>query len=140
MLKDNTDNLKKLGSKETKYQYENPSSDMLEIFENQFPHRKYNIEFIFKEFTSLCPKTKQPDFATIKINYVPFKKCIETKSLKMYFLAFRNQGAFMETITNQILNDLIKIAAPRKMRIEAKFKTRGGIVINVTASYSNETI
>lgn len=137
MKQDITKNLTKLGSKETKYEYENPSADILEVFANQFPNRDYVTEFIFNEFTSLCPKTGQPDFATISVRYVADKHCIETKSLKLYFLAYRNKGAFMETITNQILNDCIKACCPRAMEVVANFNARGGTLINVIAKYGN---
>lgn len=135
MKKDNTKNLTKLGSKETKYEYNIPNSKLLEVFENKFPKRIYSVDFIFNEFTSLCPKTGQPDFATITITYEPDKKCIETKSLKLYFLSYRQHGAFMETIVNSILEDCVKISSPRYMLVVGKFNTRGGIVIEVTAKY-----
>jgi 7-cyano-7-deazaguanine reductase len=135
MKQDNITNLTKLGDHKTKYQYENPSVDLLEIFENQFPEREYITEFIFTEFSSLCPKTGQPDFATITVKYIPGHYCIETKSLKIYFLAYRNQGAFMESITNQILEDCVSVCAPRWMEVTANFNARGGTFINVIASY-----
>jgi len=135
MKKDNVKNLINLGSKKTVYQYNNPGSHLLEVFDNQFPHRKYRTEFVFNEFTSLCPKTHQPDFATISLEYCPKDKCIETKSLKIYYLAFRNEGAFMETITNQILEDCVKVCDPHWMRVTANFNARGGTLINVIASY-----
>ena len=137
MKKDNTTNLTKLGSKETKYQYDSADKNLLEIFENQYPHRNYVTEFVFNEFSSLCPKTGQPDFATITVRYIPKGYCIETKSLKLYFLSFRQHGAFMETITNQILEDCVEACNPRKMTVTANFNARGGTLINVIAEYDD---
>lgn len=136
MKQDNTKTLTKLGSKETIYQYNEPNKELLETFENQYPNRKYTTQFIFNEFTSLCPKTGQPDFATITVEYIPNKLCIETKSLKVYFLAYRNQGAFMETITNQILEDCAAVCQPHQMKITSNFNARGGTLINVIAEYN----
>lgn len=135
MKKDNTNTLTQLGSQNTKYVYDSPSKEMLETFENKFPHRDYITEFIFKEFSSLCPKTGQPDFAEITVHYIPDTLCIETKSLKLYFLAYRQHGAFMETITNQILEDCVAVAKPRYMKITSHFNARGGTLINVEAEY-----
>jgi len=136
MKNDKTDQLKNLGSAETKYNYQNPNMSTLEVFPNQFSHRDYVTEFIFLEFTSLCPKTSQPDFAKITLQYIPDKMCIETKSLKLYFLQFRQHGAFMETITNTILEDCAEVCAPRWMKVVADFNARGGTLINVTAEHS----
>lgn len=133
--KDNTEGLTKLGSAETKYQYDNPNVSMLETFANQYPKRKYLTEFVFNEFTSLCPKTGQPDFAEIAINYIADKKCIETKSLKLYFMAYRNEGMFMETIVNKILEDCVAAVKPVSMLVTGKFNARGGTQINVVADY-----
>lgn len=133
--KDKPEELKELGSAETEYTYDEPDPDLLETFQNQFPHRDYKTEFIFKEFTSLCPKTGQPDFAEIKVEYIPDKLCIETKSLKMYFLSYRQHGSFMETITNNMLEHFVAECLPRWMRITAEFNTRGGTDINVVAEY-----
>lgn len=135
---DNTNHLKNLGSAETKYEYLNPNYSILEVFENQYPIRDYNVVYEFDEFTSLCPKTGQPDFATIKVSYIPDRFCIETKSLKLYFLAYRQYGSFMETIVNKILEDCIFICRPRKMEISGFFNARGGTKIKVTASYTKE--
>jgi 7-cyano-7-deazaguanine reductase len=135
MKQDNTKTLTKLGSKETIYQYDEPNKELLETFENQYPNRKYTTQFIFNEFTSLCPKTGQPDFAIVTVEYIPNKLCIETKSLKVYFLAYRNKGAFMETITNQILEDCIAVCQPHQMKITSNFNARGGTLINVIAEY-----
>lgn len=135
MKKDDTTSLKNLGSAKTKYNYSNPTPAILETFPNQYPNRDYKTEFVFTEFTSLCPKTGQPDFATIKVEYIPDKLCIETKSLKLYFLAFRQHGVFIETLTNQILEDCVSVCKPRWMKVTGNFNARGGILINITAEY-----
>ena len=134
-MKDKVEHLQQLGSKRTDYKYDAPSMEILETFPNRYPKRDYNIQFVFPEFTSLCPKTGQPDFATIEINYVPKGLCIESKSLKMYFFAYRTYGSFMETITNKILEDLVAVCSPKWMSVQGKFNARGGTVINVTAKY-----
>lgn len=133
MMKDDVSQLTQLGTSGTKHQYSSPSADLLETFPNQYPKRDYTTEFVFTEFTSVCPKTGQPDFATIKIEYVSREKCIETKSLKTYFLAYRNEPTFMETLTNRILEDCVKVAQPKWMRVTAQFNSRGGTFINVIA-------
>ena len=138
MKKDKTNELKSLGSSGTKYQYDTPSKDILETFENQFPDRKYYVEYKFNEFTSLCPKTGQPDFATIKVEYTPNKLCIETKSLKEYFLSYRQHGSFMETIINQILEDCVNVCDPQWIQITGEFNPRGGTFITVKAEYFQE--
>ena len=137
-MKDNTKTLTLLGNKKTEYKFEDPNADMLEIFENKYPHRDYVVSYTTKEFTSLCPVTGQPDFAEIKIEYIPDKYCIETKSLKLYLFAYRNYGSFMETITNKILEDCVKACNPRKMTVYGNFNARGGITINVVATYERE--
>jgi len=138
-MKTEGQNLKQLGSNKTNYCFEYPNSTILETFDNRRPERDYNIEFIFNEFTSLCPKTGQPDFATIKVNYTPDKYCIESKSFKLYMFSYRQNGAFMETITNQILDDMVKICQPRLMKVEGIFNARGGTFINVTATYKSDS-
>jgi len=135
MTKDDTSGLKHLGSGRTSYAFEEPSAAILEAFPNQYPDRDYQIRFEHPEFTSLCPKTGQPDFATIEISYIPDRLCIETKSLKLYFTAFRNHGSFMETITNKILDDLVAVCKPRQMQVVALFNPRGGTSLTVTAEY-----
>jgi 7-cyano-7-deazaguanine reductase len=110
--------------------------NLLETFENQFPDRDYNIEIVSPEFTSVCPRTGQPDFGTITINYTPDKLCVELKSLKFYLQSFRNQGIFYEHVTNTILDDLVAATKPRAMTIEADFNARGGMTETVTAKYS----
>jgi 7-cyano-7-deazaguanine reductase len=107
----------------------------LETFENQYPGREYTIRIVCPEFTSVCPKTGQPDFGTITITYVPNVRCVELKSLKLYLQMFRDQGIFYEHVTNFILDDLVRLLAPRQMRIEAAFTPRGGISTTVTASH-----
>jgi 7-cyano-7-deazaguanine reductase len=110
--------------------------EILEVFDNSYPGRDYTIEIVNPEFTSVCPKTGLPDFGTITITYVPDLSCIELKSLKYYFLEFRNAGIFYENITNRILDDLVSACMPRKMTVKADWNARGGITETVTASYS----
>ncbi len=107
--------------------------DLLETFENQFPQRDYEIEIVCPEFTSVCPKTGQPDFATLTFTYTPDQVCVELKSLKMYLQCYRNDGIFYEHITNTILDDLVELVKPRQMKLVAAFTARGGITTNVTA-------
>jgi 7-cyano-7-deazaguanine reductase len=109
-----------------------PSKD-LETFENPQLERDYTIRIRVPEFTCLCPKTGQPDFATLLFEYVPDKLCVELKSLKLYIWAFREQGAFHEAITNAILDDLVQLIEPRFMRLTADFNVRGGIYTTVVA-------
>ena len=108
----------------------------LETFENQFPDRDYQIEIVAPEFTSVCPRTGQPDFGTLTIDYIPNKKCVELESLKLYLHSFRNQGIFYEHVTNTILDDLVAILEPRWMKVVAAFNARGGITETVTAKYT----
>jgi 7-cyano-7-deazaguanine reductase len=112
-----------------------PVRDLLETFENQYPGRDYVIEIVCPEFTSVCPKTGQPDFGTLTFNYVPAEKCVELKSLKLYLQQFRNQGIFYENATNRILDDLVATLNPRRMTLTAAFHARGGITTTVTAKY-----
>ena len=102
-------------------------SKKLEVFPNPYPKRDYEIRFECPEFTCLCPKTGQPDFAVLRIVYVPDKLCVELKSLKLYLWSYRNEGAFHEAVTNKILDDLVKACRPRRMEIEGDFYVRGGI-------------
>ena len=108
---------------------------ILETFANPRPQRDYEIRFVFPEFTSMCPVTGQPDFATITITYVASKLCVEMKSLKLYFLAFRNKGIFYEAVTNQILDDLVATLKPRRMTVIGDFAVRGGTAGMITATY-----
>jgi len=107
----------------------------LEWFDNPKPGRDYEIRFECPEFTCLCPRTGQPDFATIRIRYVPAARCVELKSLKLYLWSFRDEGTFHETVTNRILDDLVALLAPRRMSVEADFFVRGGIHTVVEASH-----
>ncbi len=110
-------------------------SKKLEVFPNPKPGRDYEIRFECPEFTCVCPRTGQPDFATMRIGYVPDKLCVELKSLKLYLWSYRNEGAFHEAVTNKILDDLVKATRPRFMEIEGDFYVRGGIHTVVKASY-----
>lgn len=107
----------------------------LETFPNNYPKRDYEVMHVNPEFTSVCPKTGLPDFATITIRYIPDKICIELKSLKYYFLEFRNKGIFFESLINEILDDLVTACKPRKMEVTGEFNTRGGIHSIVRAEY-----
>jgi len=111
---------------------------ILETFPNQYPNRDYTIEIVCPEFTSVCPKTGQPDFGTLTITYTPGAKCVELKSLKLYLQQFRNEGIYYETATNRILDDLVVAVQPRRMKLVAAFTTRGGITTSVTAEFTAE--
>jgi 7-cyano-7-deazaguanine reductase len=111
---------------------------MLETFENLFPHRDYWIEIVCPEFTSVCPKTGQPDFGTLTFQYVPDELCVELKSLKLYLQQFRNQGIFYEEVTNRILDDLVNTLRPRQMRLTASFTPRGGISTTIVVEMEDE--
>jgi 7-cyano-7-deazaguanine reductase len=113
----------------------NSSSCYLETFDNPQLNRDYTIRIDIPEFTCLCPKTGQPDFATIHLDYVPNQCCVELKALKLYIASFRNQGVFHEAVTNQILQDLVNITQPRFMRIRAVFNVRGGIYTTVIVEH-----
>ncbi|MBM3714028.1 MAG: NADPH-dependent 7-cyano-7-deazaguanine reductase QueF [Actinobacteria bacterium] len=108
-------------------------TSLLETFLNPNPERDYTIIHTAPEFTSVCPVTGQPDFATIILEYVPDKICVELKSYKFYLQSFRNEGIYFEAVTNKILNDLVKICKPRYMKITARFNTRGGISSEIIA-------
>ena len=110
----------------------------LELFPNPQPERDYTIRISIPEFTCLCPKTGQPDFATLLLEYIPDQQCVELKSLKMYVWSFRNEGAFHEAVTNEILDDLVNATAPRFMRVTAIFNVRGGIGTTVIAEHRAE--
>ncbi len=113
-------------------------SETLETFPNPTPERDYTIHFSIPEFTCLCPKTGQPDFATLEIDYIPDALCVELKSLKLYIWSYRDKGAFHEAVTNRILADLSSATAPRFMRITAKFNVRGGIYTTIVAEHKKE--
>ena len=123
-----------LGNQNTKYEYDyNPK--ILERFENKHPDNDYFVKFNCPEFTSLCPITSQPDFATIYISYVPDIKMVESKSLKLYLFSFRNHGDFHEDVVNIIMKDLIKLMEPRYIEVWGKFLPRGGISIDPYTNY-----
>jgi len=108
---------------------------LLEIFDNPYPGRDYSIVHTAEEFTSLCPVTGHPDFGKIIISYIPDKKCVELKSLKYYLQSYRNEGIFFESLTNKILDDLVKVLKPRNMIVTGEFKNRGGIRLTIKAEY-----
>ncbi|MFO7524138.1 MAG: preQ(1) synthase [Ignavibacteriaceae bacterium] len=115
----------------------NEKLKLLETFENKYYNRDYTVTHIAPEFTSLCPKTGQPDFATITVEYIPDELCVELKSLKIYLNSYRNDGIFFESVTNQILDDLVAVTKPRYMLITAEFNVRGGISSVIEAEYEN---
>lgn len=115
------------------------ASKELETFDNPMPGRDYTIRIRTPEFTCLCPKTGQPDFATINIEYVPNLRCVELKSLKLYIWSYRDEGAFHEAVTNRILDDLARACEPHFMRITAEFNVRGGIYTTVVAEHRSDT-
>ena len=110
-------------------------SKRLQTFVNPSPRRDYRICMEIPEFTCLCPMTGQPDFATLSLEYIPDRLCVELKSLKLYVWSFRDQGAFHEAVTNRILEDLVKAASPRFMRLTAKFNVRGGIYTSIVVEH-----
>ena len=112
-----------------------PSKKTLETFPNPHPGRDYTIRMRIPEFTCLCPKTGQPDFATLQLEYVPAATCVELKSLKLYIWSYRNEGAFHEAVTNRILDDLARLMNPRFIRLTAEFNVRGGIYTTVVAEH-----
>jgi 7-cyano-7-deazaguanine reductase len=112
-----------------------PMSAELETFANQFPERDYVIEIVCPEFTSMCPKTGQPDFGTITYTYTPDQSCVELKSLKLYLQRFRNEGIFYENVTNRLLDDFVQACQPRRLKVVGAFTPRGGIATTVTCIY-----
>ncbi len=116
-----------------------PAADQLETFANQFAGRDYTIELVCPEFTSVCPKTGQPDFGTITFSYTPAERCIELKSLKLYLQRFRNQGVFYEHLVNRLLDDLVAACRPVRCRVVGSFTPRGGITTTVTCIYEENT-
>lgn len=123
------DNLTLLGQGKTKYPT-NPDEAKLETFDNKWPDNFYTVEFECPEFTSLCPKTGQPDFAKFSIIYIPNKKLVESKSLKLYLFSFRNHGEFHESVTNKVAHDLYELMKPHIIVVRGDFYPRGGISIN----------
>lgn len=113
-------------------------STLLETFENPQPDRDYTIRIDAPEFTCLCPMTGQPDFASIQLEYIAHQRCLELKSLKLYFWSYRDQGVFHEAVTNQILSDLVAAISPRFMRVSADFNVRGGVYTQVIAEHRAE--
>ncbi|MDR2876801.1 MAG: preQ(1) synthase [Chromatiales bacterium] len=114
-------------------------SKQLDTFDNPHPKRDYTIRIRIPEFTCLCPKTGQPDFGTLLLEYVPAQRCVELKSLKLYVWSFRDEGAFHEDVTNRILDDLVSACAPHYMRVTAEFNVRGGIYTTVVAEHRSDT-
>lgn len=110
----------------------------LELFDNPYPKRNYTVTIRCPEFTSVCPKTGQPDFGTILIEYIPDQLCIELKSLKLYMQSFRNKGIFYESLTNEILDDLATACQPRWMKVISTFTPRGGISTDICVEYKTE--
>ena len=110
----------------------------IETWQNQYTDKDYNIHLEFPEFTCICPKTGLPDFATVVIDYVPDKDCVELKSLKEYFIAYRNLGIFHEHLTNKILEDFVTACQPRSAKIVVDMNVRGGIKTSVTAEYNSD--
>ena len=111
-------------------------SKNLEVFENPYPKRNYEIRFECPEFTCLCPRTGQPDFATLRILYIPDRLCVELKSLKLYLWSYRNEGAFHEAVTNKILDDIVRAVRPRLIEVEGDFYVRGGIHTVIKAAHA----
>ena len=132
--RDDTSGLTLLGKSGTDYP-DQVDTTILETFPNRFPDREYLVRMETAEFTSLCPVTGQPDYGTVVIEYVPGPRCIESKSLKLYLFSYRNEPTFMETVTNRILDDLVRACSPREMTVRGIFQPRGGIGITVEASF-----
>jgi 7-cyano-7-deazaguanine reductase len=122
-------------SKQAAKQITSQPSKTLETFPNPAAHRDYQIHMEIPEFTCLCPKTGQPDFATLTLDYIADKVCVELKSLKLYIWSFRDEGHFHEDVTNRILDDLVNAVKPRYMRLTARFYVRGGVFTTVVAEY-----
>ncbi len=112
-----------------------PDRSILETLDNPYPDREYEIEINCPEFTSLCPRTGQPDFGTMNIQYVPDRACIELKSLKLYLHGYRNEGIFYEAVANRILDDLVNACSPKRMTLTSKWTPRGGITSTVVCKY-----
>jgi 7-cyano-7-deazaguanine reductase len=112
-----------------------PASEQLETFPNPSPERDYVIEIVCPEFTSVCPKTGQPDFGTITFTYIPEAKCVELKALKLYLQRYRDQGMFYEGVVNRLLDDFVKACQPRRCKVVGAFSPRGGITTMVTAAH-----
>jgi len=115
--------------------YNGIEPSILKVIDYEYPGKKIEIDISTNEFTCLCPWTGQPDFATVTIKYIPNKKCVELKSLKLYLQSYRNVGIVHESVVNRILNDLVRLCKPKQMSVEAEFNIRGGIKTKVVASY-----
>jgi 7-cyano-7-deazaguanine reductase len=135
-----TKTLTKLGSQKTKYKTNKVDTNLLETFENQHPKNDYVIPFECFEFSSLCPKTGQPDMSTIYLTYIPNKKCVESKSLKLYLFSFRQTGEFMEDLTNRIMKDMIKLLDPKYIEVFSDFNSRGGIYLRPYCNYYQQGV
>ncbi|MFT5395927.1 MAG: 7-cyano-7-deazaguanine reductase [Gammaproteobacteria bacterium] len=122
-------------TKESFYRMSSQATDTLETFPNPKPERDFTIRIDVPEFTCLCPKTGQPDFATLEIEYIPDELCVELKALKLYAWSYRDQGAFHEAVTNKILDDLVAATSPRYMRLTAIFNVRGGVYTTVVVDH-----
>ncbi|MFB9859523.1 preQ(1) synthase [Salinicoccus siamensis] len=134
MHNENTKDLSLLGNQEVKYDFDyNPK--LLETFDNKYPDRDYFVKFNCPEFTTLCPITNQPDFATVYISYIPDVKMVESKSLKLYLFSYRNHGGFHESSMNLIMDDLIELMDPKYIEVWGKFTPRGGISIDPYCNY-----
>lgn len=129
-----TEKFRHLGSRKTEYHY-TVNSDCLETFDNPHPGREYTVTFTTGEVTSLCPITGQPDFYTISLSYIPHRRCLESKSLKLYLFSFRQSGMFAETMANRILDDLVEVCGPRWMQVESVMNPRGGIGLTVRVEH-----
>jgi len=114
---------------------DNAFRNVLKTFDNGYPNRDYTIEIVCPEFTSVCPKTGQPDFGVLTVTYIPEEKCVELKSLKLYLQQYRNEGVFYESATNHILDDLVAVLHPRQLTLSAAFTARGGITTTVTVEF-----
>lgn len=134
MTNENTKDLTLLGNEDVKYAFDY-DPEVLETFDNKFPDRDYFVKFNCPEFTTLCPITNQPDFATIYISYIPDVKMVESKSLKLYLFSYRNHGGFHESSVNMIMDDLIELMDPRYIEVWGKFTPRGGISIDPYCNY-----
>lgn len=132
--KDRLQELTLLGNQQIAYEF-NYQPELLEAFENDHPHRDYFVKFNCPEFTTMCPMTNQPDFATIYLSYIPDKKMVESKSLKLYLFSYRNHGGFHEDSINTIMDDLIELMDPRYIEVWGKFTPRGGISIDPYCNY-----
>lgn len=126
-------------SKNEKNYFDSPEDAPLEVFDNLYAGRDYKITFNCPEFTALCPVTGQPDFGKITITYIADKKCVESKSLKMYLFAFRNHNSFHEEVVNRILEDIVAVCDPREITVFGEFMPRGGISLDIEATHKKES-